>query len=84
MSEELSKWLKACARYFAAGDQAGAGRCDESGALERARREWAAASRLFDYATEPEMVDYAIFSLQAAEKHYVYLWKKARERRGGE
>jgi hypothetical protein len=51
----------------------------ESKALADAHREWLAASRLFDYATEPELVDYAIYSLQAAEKQFVYLWKRARD-----
>ena len=78
MSMQLSKWLKICARQFAARDRDD--RCEESKALERAHREWLAANRLFDYATEPELVDYAIYSLQAAEKQFVYLWKKARER----
>jgi hypothetical protein len=55
----------------------------ESDALEYAHREWLAAGQLFDYATEPDMVDYAIYSLQAAEKQFVYLWKRARERHEG-
>jgi len=82
MSGQLSKWFKVCTRQFAARDRNN--QCDESKALEHARREWLAASRLFDYATDPELVDYSIYSLQAAEKHFVYLWKRARERKGGE
>jgi hypothetical protein len=91
MSGRLSEWFKACARQFAAPDRAGAGgrplgaaRCEDANALESAHRDWLAASRLFDSATEPELVDYAIYSLKAAEKHYVYLWKMARDRQRGE
>jgi hypothetical protein len=47
--------------------------------LEDAYRDWVAARMLFDCVSEPELVDYAIYSLQATEKHFVYLWKKARE-----
>jgi hypothetical protein len=79
VSGQLSKWLKVCTQQFIARDRDN--RDDESKALEQAHREWLAANRLFDYATEPELVDYAIFSLQAAEKQFVYLWKRARERK---
>jgi hypothetical protein len=65
-------------REFTTGDRDN--RDDESKALEQAHQEWVAANRLFDYASEPDLVDYAIFSLQAAEKQYVYLWKRARAR----
>jgi hypothetical protein len=81
MSGRLSKWLKVCTRQFAARDRDN--RSDESKAIEHAHQEWLAANRLFDYATGPELVDYAIYSLQAAERQFVYLWKRARER-GGE
>jgi hypothetical protein len=78
VSGRLSKWLKVCMREFTAGDRDN--RDDESKALEQAHQEWVAANRLFDYASEPELVDYAIFSLKAAEKQYVYLWKRAKAR----
>ncbi len=78
MPGQLSEWLKICAQEFIPRDRDN--RSEDSKALERAHREWLDASRLFDYATEPELVDYAIYSLQAAEKQFVYLWKKARER----
>jgi len=78
VSGQLSKWLKICVRQFTARDRDNRG--DEFKALEQAHQEWQAANRLFDYASEPELVDYAIFSLQAAEKQYVYLWKRARQR----
>ena len=51
--------------------------------VEKARREWLAAQNAFDFVTEPELVDYAIFALQAAERRYVYLLKLAAASCGG-
>jgi hypothetical protein len=48
-------------------------------AVEDARREWLRAVSYFDQVVEPELIDYATFSLRAAERKYVYLLKKARE-----
>ena len=47
--------------------------------VEKARREWLAAQNAFDFVTEPELVDHAIFALQAAERRYVYLLRLAAE-----
>jgi hypothetical protein len=86
ISAQLSNWLKSGARQLAAMRRANATRTTseaqslESRAVEQAHQDWLVANRLFDYATEPELVDYAIYALQAAERQYVYLWKKARER----
>lgn len=46
--------------------------------VEEARQKWQTACRFFDSATDPDLVDYAIYSLQAAEHHYIYLLKQAR------
>ncbi len=40
-----------------------------------AKEEWLQAQNYFDQATEPELVDHAILSLQAAERKYMY-WLK--------
>ena len=77
MAGQLSNWIRTCAQQFAAKDWDD--RSEESRALENAHRDWLAAGRMFDYATEPDLVDYAIYSLQAAEKQFVYLWKRARQ-----
>ena len=45
--------------------------------VEKARQEWLAAQNAFEFATEPELIDHAIFALQAAERRYVYLLKLA-------
>lgn len=54
----------------------------EEALLAEAHREWLAAKEFFEHATDPDLIDYAVLSLKAAEKRYVYLWKKARERYG--
>ncbi|MGI9860948.1 DUF2508 family protein [Moorella naiadis] len=47
-------------------------------AIREAREEWLAAQRFFAEVTEPELVDQAIFRLEAAERRYMYLWKVVR------
>jgi hypothetical protein len=46
--------------------------------VERARREWLAARSFFDSVTDPDLIDHAIYAVDAAEKKYLYLLKKAR------
>ncbi|HAA89730.1 MAG TPA: DUF2508 domain-containing protein [Peptococcaceae bacterium] len=48
--------------------------------LIEAHQEWLAAKRFFDFAEDPDLVDYAIYSLKAAEKKYIYLWKRMRKK----
>lgn len=49
--------------------------------VEEARRQWLAAKAYFENVSEPELVDHAIFLVEAAEKKYMYLLKKAREQK---
>ena len=44
-----------------------------------AKREWLRAVAYFDEVSEPDLVDYAAYSLQAAERKYMYLLGKVRE-----
>ncbi|MGI6081983.1 MAG: DUF2508 family protein [Limnochordia bacterium] len=46
-------------------------------AVERARLDWLQARSYFDNVTDPDLVDHAIFCVEAAERKYVYLLKKA-------
>jgi hypothetical protein len=46
--------------------------------IEQAKVEWACARQYFDHVTDPELVDYAIFQLKAAERRYMYLLTMAR------
>lgn len=43
-----------------------------------AHQEWVAARQYFDYVSEPDLIDHAVYVSQAAEKRYMYLLKQAR------
>jgi len=53
-------------------------------ALEDAWEEWQAAQNFFSEAADPDLVDQAIFRLEAAERRYDYLWKLFRQKYKGE
>ena len=44
-----------------------------------ARQEWDAAQSYFENASDPELVDYAIFKQEAAKRKYMYLLNLARK-----
>jgi hypothetical protein len=44
--------------------------------LENAKKEWEEAKNIFENVTEPDLVDYAIYNVEAAEQKYVYLLKQ--------
>ncbi|HEY8345784.1 MAG TPA: DUF2508 family protein [Symbiobacteriaceae bacterium] len=46
-----------------------------------AHREWQAAKAHFQMVSEPELVDHAIFHLEAAQRKYIYLLNLVRRRR---
>ncbi|HHY81118.1 MAG TPA: DUF2508 family protein [Clostridiales bacterium] len=48
-------------------------------AVRAAKQEWYAAQSYFENVSEPELVDYAIYRLEAAKKKYIYLLKLARK-----
>jgi len=47
--------------------------------LAQAHREWMAAQLLFAENQDPDMIDFTIYNLKAAEHRYYYLLKKARQ-----
>jgi hypothetical protein len=47
--------------------------------VKRAYAEWQAAENYFDNVADPDLVDFAIYDMEAARKRYVYMLKKARE-----
>ena len=47
--------------------------------VEQARREWQNAKDKFDQISDPDLIDHAIYNLEAAERRYIYLLKKAKE-----
>jgi|AGTN01.3.fsa_nt_gi Protein of unknown function (DUF2508). len=52
--------------------------------VRRAYSDWQAAENYFDNVADPDLIDYAIYDMEAAKKKYVYMLKKARERYGEE
>lgn len=50
--------------------------------LEEAYQELVEARSLFTQVQEPEMIDYAIFHLKAAEQRYDYLIRRIKAQRG--
>lgn len=48
--------------------------------LELAQQELESAYNLFSRAEDPDMIEYAVFNLKAAEKRYDYLIKRAKLR----
>jgi hypothetical protein len=51
---------------------------DLRAAVDKARRDWIMARTYFDNVTEPDLIDHAIYCIEAAEKKYMYLLKQAR------
>lgn len=47
--------------------------------IELAKKEWVIAQQRLDYLSDSELIDHAIFMLEAAEKKYGYLLRRARE-----
>jgi hypothetical protein len=48
-------------------------------AVHAARQEWHAAQSYFESVSDPELVDYAIYKIEAAKRKYMYLLKEARK-----
>lgn len=48
-------------------------------AAQIAKQEWLSAVEYFHEVSEPDLVDYAVYSLHAAERKYMYLLDKARK-----
>ncbi|NDI36821.1 DUF2508 family protein [Chengkuizengella sediminis] len=47
--------------------------------IEQAKQDWIAAGKKFNYAVDKDEIDFAIFSLEAAEKRYEMLLRQAKE-----
>jgi len=46
--------------------------------VEEARREWLDAQYYYNTVTDQDLIDHAVYLMQAAEKKYIYLLKQAR------
>lgn len=47
-------------------------------ALQEAKESWQTARNYFEHATDPDLIDHAIYSIEAAERKYMYLLKQAK------
>lgn len=65
--------------------QGQSGQADQrlSAQVDAAHREWQAAQQYFQMVSEPELVDHAIYTLEAAQRKYVYLFRRLRDHREG-
>jgi len=50
--------------------------------VESAKNDWQAACSFFNNLTDPDLIDYAVYSMEAAERKYMYLLKKYKTRCG--
>lgn len=44
--------------------------------IKNAKKEWEDAKNIFENVSEPDLVDYAIYNVDAAEKKYIYLLRQ--------
>lgn len=45
--------------------------------VQRALNDWKAAAAYFECVADPELVDYAVYGMEAAQKRYIYLLRSA-------
>ena len=46
--------------------------------IQEARKDWENAHSFFNNVSDPDLIDHAIYAMEAAEKKYQYLLKQAR------
>ncbi|SCY62218.1 YaaL family protein [Alkaliphilus peptidifermentans] len=47
--------------------------------IYKAHEEWKSAEAFFDNVSDPDLIDHAIYKVEAAKSRYTYLIKKAKE-----
>ena len=47
--------------------------------VEEALRDWQTSQRYFECVSDPDLVDYAIFQMEAARRRYMYLLKRQKQ-----
>ncbi|NMB38061.1 MAG: DUF2508 family protein [Firmicutes bacterium] len=48
-------------------------------AVNAAKSQWLTAKSYFDNISEPDLIDHAVYTLEAAERKYMFLLKKLKE-----
>ncbi len=75
------KWISALKEIVENDHQESADRVPPlSEIIEQARLEWLDAQRYYNTVSDEDLVDHAVYMMQAAEKKYIYLLKQAREK----
>lgn len=46
--------------------------------VKRALEDWQAAQNYFENVSDPDLIDFAIYDLEAAKRKYMYMLKKIR------
>lgn len=49
--------------------------------VKQALQEWRQSRELFNSVSDPDLIDHAVYAMEASERRYIYLLKKAREGR---
>ncbi|SET02047.1 Protein of unknown function [Natronincola peptidivorans] len=47
--------------------------------INQARAEWESAEKTFHTVADPDLIDYAIYNVEATKARYIYLIKQAKE-----
>ncbi|MBE3552187.1 MAG: YaaL family protein [Kyrpidia tusciae] len=74
----ILRWAR-CKRRTREGNEAERERAELLIEIRRTRDEWMRAQHLLDNVVEPELIDHAIYAVQAAQRKYEYLMKVARK-----
>lgn len=50
----------------------------EEESVRTAYREWEDAKNFFEYVSEPELVDYAVYAIETAKRRFLYMLRQCR------
>lgn len=75
-------WNSICRNWLAPGEpETGHNQIDDLTEIKKAVEEMATARSICSQVDDPELVDWAVYSLTAAEKRYDYLLRKYRQKK---
>ena len=72
--ERLANWLSAT--NWSSSVKSSSSKDEMFTNIESAKKEWEDAKNIFENVSQPDLVDYAIYKVEAAEQKYVYLLKQ--------
>lgn len=74
----MGEWWRRILLYFEVNTQQVEKQDEEILLIKKAWLEWHDAHRYYQAVSDPDLVEYAIFAIKAAETKYSYLMKQAR------